>query len=328
MPLPALSSTQLPEAIPDWTPLDRKRVLEHFMLSRDYENIAEYISFQSDLLPDERVILFFLHAVYANSTKTIELYALYIIGLFNYAKKSFNQLKAWDIDAYLRHLTNKGLKPSSRNTAAATLRSFFRHLVDSGVCTVNPAAFLKRKRNDGKGSLPGHLSHSLGRDELERLFAGMEEVGAPFRDIVLFRVLFMTGLRAEEAVSLKWMNVINWQGRWYLDVLGKGSKVRRVYLPQKAQAALEELRRHTSPRPEYPIFENRTVKASNPHPWAEAEAYNKLSIPKKYQPMFEDLGTVAFVIIKDSTGKIIPLNRTATHFLWPKVSYRWPSDVP
>ena len=239
MPLPALSSTQLPEAIPDWTPLDRKRVLEHFMLSRDYENIAEYISFQSDLLPDERVILFFLHAVYANSTKTIELYALYIIGLFNYAKKSFNQLKAWDIDAYLRHLTNKGLKPSSRNTAAATLRSFFRHLVDSGVCTVNPAAFLKRKRNDGKGSLPGHLSHSLGRDELERLFAGMEEVGAPFRDIVLFRVLFMTGLRAEEAVSLKWMNVINWQGRWYLDVLGKGSKVRRCIFPRKPKRRLK-----------------------------------------------------------------------------------------
>ena len=106
MPLPALSSAQHPKAIPDWTPLDRKRVLEHFMLSRDYENIAEYISFQSDLLPDERVILFFLHAVYANSTKTIELYALYIIGLFNYAKKSFNQLNAWDIVGYLRHLTN------------------------------------------------------------------------------------------------------------------------------------------------------------------------------------------------------------------------------
>ena len=120
-------------------------------------------------------------------------------------RKALNQLKAWDIDAYLRHLTNKGLKPSSRNTAAATLRSFFRHLVDSGVCTVNPAAFLKRKRNDGKGSLPGHLSHSLGRDELERLFAGMEEVGVTvFVIFVLFRVLFMTGLRAEEAVSLKW----------------------------------------------------------------------------------------------------------------------------
>lgn len=51
---------------------------------------------------------------------------------------------------------------------------------------------------------------------------------------------------------------------------------------------------------QYPIFENRTVKAGNPQSWPESEAYNKLSVPKKYQPVFEDLGTVAFVIIKDS----------------------------
>lgn len=52
---------------------------------------------------------------------------------------------------------------------------------------------------------------------------------------------------------------------------------------------------------QYPIFENRTVKAGNPQPWPESEAYNKLSVPEKFQPVFEDLGTVAFVIIKDST---------------------------
>ena len=51
---------------------------------------------------------------------------------------------------------------------------------------------------------------------------------------------------------------------------------------------------------QYPIFENRTVKAGNPQPWPESEAYNKLSVPEKYQPVFEDLETVAFVIIKDS----------------------------
>lgn len=51
---------------------------------------------------------------------------------------------------------------------------------------------------------------------------------------------------------------------------------------------------------QYPIFENRTVKAGNPQSWPESEAYNKLSVPKKHQPVFEDLGTVAFVIIKDS----------------------------
>lgn len=52
---------------------------------------------------------------------------------------------------------------------------------------------------------------------------------------------------------------------------------------------------------QYPIFENRTVKAGNPQPWPESEAYNKLSVPEKFQSVFEDLGTVAFVIIKDST---------------------------
>ena len=52
---------------------------------------------------------------------------------------------------------------------------------------------------------------------------------------------------------------------------------------------------------QYPIFENRTVKAGNPQPWPESKAYNKLSVPEKFQPVFEDLGTVAFVIIKDST---------------------------
>lgn len=52
---------------------------------------------------------------------------------------------------------------------------------------------------------------------------------------------------------------------------------------------------------QYPIFENRTVKAGNPQPWKEAKAYNSLSIPEKYLPIFEQLGTVAFVIIKDST---------------------------
>lgn len=52
---------------------------------------------------------------------------------------------------------------------------------------------------------------------------------------------------------------------------------------------------------QYPIFENRTVKAGNPRPWPESKAYNKLSVPEKFQPVFEDLGTVAFVIIKDST---------------------------
>lgn len=52
---------------------------------------------------------------------------------------------------------------------------------------------------------------------------------------------------------------------------------------------------------QYPIFENRTVKAGDPQPWIQSEAYNTVSIPEKQLPVFEQLGTVAYVIIKDST---------------------------
>lgn len=51
---------------------------------------------------------------------------------------------------------------------------------------------------------------------------------------------------------------------------------------------------------QYPIFENRMVKAGDPRSWKESEAHNNASIPEKYLPVFKDLETVAYVIIKDS----------------------------
>ena len=40
---------------------------------------------------------------------------------------------------------------------------------------------------------------------------------------------------------------------------------------------------------QYPIFENRVVKAGSPRPWELSEAYNTKSIPERYLPRFEEL---------------------------------------
>ncbi|MDR2773762.1 MAG: CapA family protein [Tannerella sp.] len=50
---------------------------------------------------------------------------------------------------------------------------------------------------------------------------------------------------------------------------------------------------------QYPIFENRIVKAGDPQPWPFSEYYNKLSIPDKYKKDFDLYGTVAYVIIQN-----------------------------
>lgn len=52
---------------------------------------------------------------------------------------------------------------------------------------------------------------------------------------------------------------------------------------------------------QYPIFENRIVKAGNPAPWNTSRAYNNCSIPEKYLPVFEQLETVAYVVIHNDS---------------------------
>lgn len=51
---------------------------------------------------------------------------------------------------------------------------------------------------------------------------------------------------------------------------------------------------------DYAIFENRVVRAANPAPWPLADCYNTKHIPPKYLPVFDELKTVAYVIIQDS----------------------------
>lgn len=52
---------------------------------------------------------------------------------------------------------------------------------------------------------------------------------------------------------------------------------------------------------QYPIFENRIVKAEAPEAWKISDKYNTQSIPEKYTSTFEELGTVAFVIIQNDS---------------------------
>lgn len=74
------------------------------------------------------------------------------------------------------------------------------------------------------------------------------------------------------------------------------------YLALPSNYYLRRALTHFMPKiDQYPIFENRVVKAEAPKPWQLSEAYNKLEIPADHLPRFEELGTVAYVIIQDST---------------------------
>lgn len=90
-------------------------------------------------------------------------------------------------------------------------------------------------------SLLEHISHKLSAEEMFTLFEELESFGALRRDVLIMKSLFMTGLRGEELTTLRWKGKALWQGSWYFDVQGKGSKNRRVCLPDPAAEGLEPL---------------------------------------------------------------------------------------
>ncbi|MFL9844102.1 serine hydrolase domain-containing protein [Flavobacterium rhizosphaerae] len=67
--------------------------------------------------------------------------------------------------------------------------------------------------------------------------------------------------------------------------------VRVVYFHGKTTAYLDD----------YTHFDNRTIEAGTPQPWAEAKGYNSVKPTKRLQHAHDELGTVAYIIIKNDS---------------------------
>jgi CubicO group peptidase (beta-lactamase class C family) len=67
--------------------------------------------------------------------------------------------------------------------------------------------------------------------------------------------------------------------------------VRVVYLHGKTTAYLDD----------YVHFDNRVVKKGTPQPWAMAKDYNKVKATRSLEQAHKDLGTVAYLIIKNDS---------------------------
>lgn len=144
-------------------------------------------------------------------------------------------IERWDLSPahirqYLGYLFQKGLSPSSINRNLAALRGFFQWLVEQGKMERNPL--------EGFGGLkvPKTLPSVLFEEEID---AFLHREGSSFLEIrnnALFEVLYSTGCRVAELVSLK-RNQWAW-GVTRFRILGKGKKERFVFLGKKAQEAL------------------------------------------------------------------------------------------
>jgi integrase/recombinase XerD len=132
-----------------------------------------------------------------------------------------------DLLAYLAH--RKSARATSRTAARllSALRRFYRYLVREGRLDADPTALIESPK------LPRPLPKSLSEEQVERLL-GAPDSATPLglRDRAMLEVLYATGLRVSELVSLKLGQVSRVQG--LVRVIGKGDKERLVPLGEEA----------------------------------------------------------------------------------------------
>ncbi|HLT77145.1 MAG TPA: site-specific tyrosine recombinase XerD [Ferrovibrio sp.] len=136
---------------------------------------------------------------------------------------------------YVQGLADAGLKPATAARRLSALRQFFRFLAREGLRSDDPAALLdapKRAR-----ALPKLLSE----EEVDRLLQAARELredpAEAARLTALLELLYATGLRVSELVSLRWPPFGD--DPRFLVIRGKGGKERLVPLSEPARQAVE-----------------------------------------------------------------------------------------
>jgi integrase/recombinase XerD len=129
------------------------------------------------------------------------------------------------------------LAPSTVARRSAALRRFFAFLVDDGLRKDDPSAALPRPRFERP------LPRILDTGEVERMFEAAEDKAASgepaaLRNLALLELLYGSGLRASELVSLPRGAVR--AGQPFLMVRGKGSKERLVPISSRAEGAVQK----------------------------------------------------------------------------------------
>ena len=144
-----------------------------------------------------------------------------------------------DIDVLNKYIENlrihKGYRDTTTARKIASIKSFFGFLSENSIISEDPTESL------GSPRIGRTLPKFLPEDDVTKLLDTAYKSGTNEgqRDAVIMELLYATGLRVGELVSLNMQDVDVSES--YIRCIGKGSKERIVHLYPKA---LEELRRY------------------------------------------------------------------------------------
>lgn len=146
---------------------------------------------------------------------------------------SFESISREDATGFLAELHRQRQKKSSMARKLSTLRSFFRYLIRHRMLAQSPLAGLRNPKQESR------QPRALNVDQATALMDAPARPGPEgIRDLALVELLYGSGLRVSEALSLTVDDVR--ADRGFVRVRGKGGKDRLAPLSEAARHRLSE----------------------------------------------------------------------------------------
>ncbi|OOF86344.1 site-specific tyrosine recombinase XerD [Rodentibacter ratti] len=164
------------------------------------------------------------------SENTVQSYRLDLTALCDWLDKnnlSLETLDAVDLQSFLGERVEQGYKATSTARMLSAIRKLFQYLYREKYRTDDPTAILSSPK------LPGRLPKYLSEQQVSDLLNTPDvDIPLELRDKAMLELLYATGLRVTELVSLTIENMSVQQG--VVRVIGKGNKERIVPMGEEA----------------------------------------------------------------------------------------------
>ena len=178
------------------------------------------------------------------SVNTISAYRRDLVKFDEFGKKrklTLESVSRDDLVDFLASLYRQKLESRTVARHLVTLRNFFRFAQVQGLRAEDPSLNLESPKI--RKSLPGYLK----LEEVEKLLAQPDEkTPMGLRDRAMLEVLYSTGLRVSELISLRVMDLDRSAG--FVRCIGKGDKERIVPIGKKALALVDRYLRDARPK--------------------------------------------------------------------------------
>jgi integrase/recombinase XerD len=189
--------------------------------------------------------------------------------------RDLHELGRADILDYIEDLMKKGISVSSVRRVMSSIRGFCRYLLLQGLMEEDPSENLPSPKK--WETLPKALTQS----EVNGLLKADRKGALNLRDSAMYELLYSSGLRVSELISLK-LSDINLEAG-FLRVMGKGSKERVIPASPGALGKVKQYMNELRPRllknrqSEYVFVTSRGKPMTRQRFWQALKAYGNLA---------------------------------------------------